>query len=190
METQLTIDKKQDPSDSRKEILDFLKDLQNHYGTYHNHKENVGWAGVALFTGLMAAIPTTLRQQPLEANLFFTRAGLSIVVIGTFLVFWFYVNKQFALRSRAADLVAACIRLRSQIVGEPSRLLVPDDWAPPTKSSDGDMQSSHVLPRAIIEAAKELSLSGQTSRILLEGCAYAIMLGLAIALLVAIWTTM
>jgi hypothetical protein len=34
-----------DAINSRKEVLDLLNDLQSHYGTYHNHKETVAWAG-------------------------------------------------------------------------------------------------------------------------------------------------
>jgi hypothetical protein len=179
---------KKDSVDSRKEVLDLLKDLLSHYGTYHNHKENVGWAGVALFAILMAGVATTLRQRVPQTDFScIARGGISLVVEGACVVCWLYVHKQFALRRRAADLVAACIRLRSQVVSDPNWKLMPSDWAPPTETVASGMQSTHVLPKAVRESADQLASAGQTSRRVLEYCAYAILLGLGASLLIAIW---
>lgn len=72
---------KKDSVDSRKEVLDFLKDIQAHYGTYQNHKETVGWAGVALFAGLMVGVATVLRGRLPQAALSCgARTGISLVV--------------------------------------------------------------------------------------------------------------
>lgn len=186
-ETSVTDEPKADTVDSRKEVLDFLKDLQSHYGTYHNHKENVGWAGVALFVVLMAGVASVLRQYlPPAIPSMATRIGMSVVVVGAAIVCWLYVQKQFDLRKRAADLVAACIFLQSRLVSDPSALLKTMDWAPPPQTAAGSMQSSHVLPRAVLQAADELSVVGQTSRGLLERCAFALLLGITASLLLAI----
>ena len=42
--------------DSRREIIDLLKDIQSHYGTYHNHKETSAWAGVVLYAFLLVNV--------------------------------------------------------------------------------------------------------------------------------------
>lgn len=183
---------KKDSIDSRKEILDLLKDLQAHYGTYHNHKETVGWAGVALFAALMVGVATILARLPQAGISCDARVGMSLAVVGACLVCTLYVYKQFALRKRAADLLAACVQLRGQIVGSPSTVLTPADWAPPTRTDPGGpfsgMQSTYVLPNAVTASADKLSSAGQTSRRLLENCAYAILFSLSLALLVTIWT--
>lgn len=131
---------------TRKEVLDLLKDLQSHYGTYHNHKENVGWAGVALYAVLIVGIANALRQLELSC---LVRAGASLIVIGVCVVCWLYVQKQFALRTRAADLVAACIQLRSGVVSNPAATIAASAWAPPVQSVAGGMQSKHVLPQIV-----------------------------------------
>ena len=172
--------------DSRKEVIDLLKDLQSHYGTYHNHKENVGWAGVALYAVLIVGIANVLRQLDLSC---LARVGASLLVIGVSVVCGLYMAKQFQLRTRAADLVAACIQLRSGVVSTPNIAIVASDWAPPTQSFSGGMQSTHVLPQVVLKVAGEMSSAGQSSRRWLERCAYAIIVGLAISLLIAIWAT-
>lgn len=175
--------------DSRKEVVELLKDLQAQFGAYHNHKESMAWAGVALFAVLMAAVAASIRQSPpLSALSFAARVATSLFVAGACSVCWLYVQQQFALRRRAADLFAACIGLRSQVISEPSRPIVPADWAPPLKQTTAPMQSTHVLPQAVRKSADELATAGQTSRALLERCAYAILLGLAASLLLATWS--
>jgi hypothetical protein len=165
-------------------VLDLLKDLQSHYGTYHNHKENVAWAGIALFVVLVAGIANTLRQADLSCV---ARAGTSLVVIGACVVCWLYVYEQFRLRRRAADLVAACVRLRSDVVSNPAVTVAASDWAPPSQVAAAGMQSMVMLPQAVLNAADNLATAGQSSREWLENCAYALLLGLAVSLLVAIW---
>jgi len=67
--------------DSRKEVIDFLKDLQSYYGAYHHHKENMGWASVGLFAVLMAGLATVTRQPALQSSLTDNqRWGFSIVI--------------------------------------------------------------------------------------------------------------
>lgn len=136
--------------DTRKEVLDLLKDLQAHYGTYHNHKENVGWAGVALFAVLMAGIATAVRQRSPQIDFSsIARGGVSLLVIGVWLVCFAYVYKQFDLRKRAADLVAACICLRSQVISNPSKAIELSEWGPPKQAAASGSQSAYVLPQAI-----------------------------------------
>jgi hypothetical protein len=185
----MTDELEKDIIDSRKEVIDFLKDIQMYYGTYHNHKETVGWAGVALFAGLMLGAATVIREWVTQAGISCcTRAGISLAVMSACFVCWLYVHKQFALRKRAADLVAACCQVRSQIISDPSKILNPAEWAPPIQTGRGGMQSTHVLPKAIKAAADQISFVGQTSRIVLETCAYAILFGACAALLAIIWT--
>lgn len=175
--------------DSRKEILDLLKDLQAHYSTYHNHKETVAWAGVVLFSGLMVGVASLFRDRVSQAEFSCqARAIVSLIVIVAVLVVCLYVYKQFALRKRAADLVAACIRLRSGLVSAPSSPINAADWAALPKPSSG-MQSSDVLPQKVLTTADELSAVGQASRILLEACAYAILVFTSAAIIARLWIT-
>jgi len=173
-----------DSVDSRKEVLDLLKDLQSHYGTYHNHKENVAWAGIALYAVLITGIANALRDAHLPC---LARAGISILVLLACLVCGLYVYKQFQLRTRAADVVAACIRLRSTIASAPTSEIHFPDWAPPSQALSGGMQSTQVLPQAVLRAADELSVAGQSSRRWLERCAYSLLIGLAVAVLTFVW---
>lgn len=173
-----------DSDDTRREVLDLLKDLQSHYGTYHNHKETVSWAGIALYAFLVVGIANALRESHLSC---LARVGVSFLVLGACLICWLYVHKQFQLRTRAADLVAACIRLRSDIISAPNDVIRLSDWGPPSQAFLGGMQSTHVLPQAVRSAADELSSAGQSSRQWLERCAYALLVGLTGSLLAFVW---
>ena len=172
---------------TRKEILELLKDTLGHYATYHNHKENVAWAGVAFFAALAIGAATVMRDRLSDLSCA-SRAALSLVVVGACAVCSVYVSKQFALRKRAADLVAASIQLRARLTGDPSAPLNLPDWQPPSGGISSGMQSTHVLPKAILLAADSLGGAGQSSRKTLETCAYALLLGIALLLLALIWT--
>lgn len=171
-------------ADTRKEVLELLKDLQSHYGTYHNHKENMSWAGVVLYIVLMACVANTIAPLELKAFARMTASALVIYVCG---ICTLYVRCQFQLRARAADLFLACVRLRSALLSTPERAIKPSDWRPASLSSPDGLQSTAVLPLIIFDTASELARVGQRPRRQLERCAYALLLGPAIALLVRFW---
>lgn len=176
-------------NDTRKEVLDFLKDINTHYGTYHNHKETLAWAAVALFVALIVGFAATLFRLPDQFEVSCdVRTLFTFVVLIIAGVFWFYLKKQFALRKQAGDYAAACLRLRSVILSNPSTALNLDDWGPPREEPTQQMQSRQVLPRAVIKEADNVSQSGQDFRVSLERCAYGILLVLVLAVLFAIWT--
>jgi hypothetical protein len=132
--------------------------------------------GVALYAILITGVANALRQVDLSC---LTRAGIILAVIGACLICCLYVYKQFQLRRVAADYVAACARLRSGIVSDPATPIVVADWAPRTDVAGAGMQSTAVLPQALLKSARELASVGQSSRKWLERCAYALLLGLS-----------
>jgi hypothetical protein len=172
---------------NRKEILEFLRDIQSHYGTYHNHKETVAWGGVVLFSGLLAGVTALFFGHDAQSMLTCSvRSGFSFAIIAALLICLLYVKKQFDLRKQAGDIVAACIRLRTEMVGNPARQINLEDWVLPM-IGNVSMQSSHVLPRAVKETAEQLAQAGGRSRVVLESCAYAILIGVGVALIVRVW---
>jgi hypothetical protein len=181
----VTDDQKTNTVDSRKEVLDFLKDLQTHYGTYHNHKETLAWAAVALISGFMISVASQFRDKAklcCQEQLI-----MSIIIIVVFAFCFGYVYIQFALRKRAADIIAACLRLRSLIISDTSKVINPTDWIVKTKTQSW-MQSDHALPNEVLKMADELSTVGQQYRKSLEFCAYGILFITCIVLIARILT--
>jgi len=172
--------------ESRKEILEFLRDTQAYFGSYHNHKESSAWAGIVLYCVVLVNLIDAIEPQISSPS--FTREKLWITLgVGLGAVICsMYIRGQLALRKRAADVVAACIRLRSEIISDPSTPLDPAEWAP-REAGKGGLQSGSALPKKVIEAADRLAPIGQWPRRMLELCAYVFLSIISAAMVWKIW---
>src|SRR2546430_575158 len=84
----------------RDELLRFLYDSRSFISSYHNQKENLGWAGVAAYIAAMGAIGLTRSGH----HSILGNVGVTIVVVGSFILVLAYVRRQFNLREWAARL--------------------------------------------------------------------------------------
>src|SRR5689334_15106778 len=82
------------------ELLRFLYDSRSFMSSYHNQKENLGWAGVATYLAAMGAIGLTRSGH----HSILENVGVTIAVIGSFILVLAYVRRQFNLREWAARL--------------------------------------------------------------------------------------
>lgn len=165
-------------------IARYLGDVASQYGAYHQHKETSAWAGVALFVTLIIWLLNTSSKHTSYSLVI--RCGFSTVIVLLLLAFIVYLRQQFRARKRAADIVAACLSLRAEIIGQDSPTINRSDYLPPNRG-DTESQSSHVISKAVLDRADQLAGLGQEARRRLELAAYAIVVivvGFAIA---ALW---
>lgn len=166
------------------DITSFLGDIAGYYGGYHRHKETSAWAGVVLFVSLniwlIGKLGTSVHTSVQS------KCAFSSILAVLLLAFLVYLRQQFRARKRAADIVAACFALRSELVGQDSTIPSRADYLPPERG-DGEFQSSHVLPRAVLDRADQIGSVGQGVRRKLELAAYTIVVVVAVFAIGTIW---
>ncbi len=166
------------------DIAEYLDALASHYGAYHLHKETSAWAGLVLFVSLNIWLIRELGKSIFTSGI--AQCILSLILIALLFAFVVYLKQQFRARKRAADIVAACFALRSEIAGEDPTTPKRADYLPPNRG-DADFQSSHVLPRAVLDRADRLSTVGQGIRKRLEFAAYTIVVVVVAFAIAEIW---
>ena len=140
----------------REEVLKYLNDMRQHYATYHNHKEIMAWAGVALYFVLLAGL---IRAPGLGGSWALKLIGV-IAVICIAIVVRNYVSKQFSLKSYAANAVAACAYLYADLVAKVDKTPAAGDFDI-TPTTDKCGQSPYVLPKFVQEKLSQFESLGQ-----------------------------
>lgn len=103
-----------------------LTALVNYQGTYHNHKEQLGYGAAALYVGGAAALvfgPDPWSSYPSWAKGLFLALLAVTGVAGLFYVFW-----QFYLRSIAADRIGRLLGMLPEEPEELRRVIEPRGW--------------------------------------------------------------
>jgi hypothetical protein len=114
---------------SRSELVSFYSGLRDNQAAYHNHKELLGWLGVAAYlVGTVQVALSDLRGP-----------GPAIAVTVATVVLVAYVRRQFNLRLYAGQVVWASARLAAlSLAGvEPGDLLAPEDIPEAGQGSKG-----------------------------------------------------
>jgi hypothetical protein len=186
--------------DHRREALEYLAAVQNHYGFYHNHKENAAWAAVIFFGALATAVLSVLKEFSTTPLLYYLAKAITTafaILVG--FVFVLYLRKQFELRKRGGDYVHACWKLRGEILSG-NHSVTSQDWLPQKPGTDSnpqtytdsrkEMATSEVLPWIIRDYADKLSPSHQGALKRLETYAYVMLISQLLFLVVMIWIRM
>jgi hypothetical protein len=88
-------------------IKDLLLAYMDIYDDYHSAKENMAYGATTLY--LVAASALVTAEHPFWENYIgLDRAGLVLLVLVTTALAFVYVNQQFRLRFKAANMYAAC----------------------------------------------------------------------------------
>jgi hypothetical protein len=83
------------------ELVSFYSSLRDYQAAYHNHKEMLGWLGIAAYlVGTVQVALSSLRG-----------IGPTVAVVVTTVVVLAYVRRQFNLRLYSAEVVRASARL-------------------------------------------------------------------------------
>ncbi len=168
----------------REEILRFLYDTRSHYATYHNHKEASILAGIAFFFVLMGQLIVAISRGEFSSCL--VKVILTFFIVALLKIMVLFLRTQFALRSEAANIVAACFHLTTEILSQPEITIELGDYSLPV-SSDTNMQYKHVLPKRLLERSDQMSRLGQGARIKLERFLYGLVGVMSMAVIVVLW---
>ena len=145
----------------RNEAMDYLASLHGHYAAYHNHKETSGWVSLPVLILLQNSIAGAADADMSDD----WKAGFSIGGIVLGVIFLLYMAEQFKLRKKAADLVGAITRLRTEmLIGNVD--LDDSQWALPTE--DGTSSSARTLPSIVLKYENDEANKVQVNRSWLE----------------------
>jgi hypothetical protein len=165
------------------DIQKYLAETQNHYANYHNHKENIAWAGLVLYVVLIGFLLDVFRKfATLSCE---SKAIFSALIAAAGAVICFYLSIQFKLLRRAADFVAACLFLKVQLLRNPGSLVSESFDVLPNK--DSEMQSKHIIPRCIEDAATRLHDTGKGARLKLQNIGYGLVCAISVFAIIVIW---
>lgn len=168
----------------KEDVLRFLSDIRSYYATYHNHKEASAWAGIVLFSALISKIATYFGEEPSLACGVKTLETIS--VLGLLTLALLFVFMQFKSRRSAANLAAASLALTAKFVFKKEEEILSSDFAV-MSSDEKDQQAPHVLPKIVLDKAKEVDTLGSGTRKKLEWVGYLVLFGSAVLALVRIW---
>jgi hypothetical protein len=155
--------------DCKAEVLEYLSDMRSWFLTYHNHKENMAWAGFVVFLGLLAALwqgsdyifDKHALGQLFPAGSLDAWERLSVTVGSLVLAgaSWTYIRLQFSLRRYAADVNRACYRLSAEILAGGF------DWTNffelqriPTEMTPGELPADYYLPKRVRDEMAKLDV--------------------------------
>lgn len=147
-----------------------LGKIREHYASYHNHKELMSWGAVVFFAVCVTGTAATLKVDTALTG----SAKLMVSVLSGvwFSMTWIYVKAQEVAKKKAADYVAACFHLESNIMahGFSEELSDPSVWSPRnTKASNDDsnsiqVDSGFVLPEIVEDHSGRVSGSIEEAR--------------------------
>ena len=168
----------------KSDVLKYLSETNSYYGTYHNHKETMAWAGLVLFiifiTKLISSLP-----NPNEITLL-TKILLSILVIVLCCIVWKYMTTQLNLIKVAADTSTACFYLYAKISRKEQ--FEPNDFDFSVENcSDSQYQSSFCIPKTLLDKRNEIGHLGSGARKSLENAAYTLVVIAVFSALLKIW---
>jgi hypothetical protein len=103
-----------------------LTALANYQGTYHNHKEELGYAAAALYLG--GAVVVCFGLAPWSAFPSWAKGLFLLLLAITGVAGLFYVFWQFHLRSVAADGIRGLLRMLPEEPEELRRVMEPRGW--------------------------------------------------------------
>lgn len=132
-----------DEDKSRKELLSFLESQQNYYGTYHHHKETMAWSGVALYFAGVVALANFAPESP-SARF----AGTLFAIFISAALFQF-VMKQHEWRRVGGKIVAKCLELRCNLIGNTLKIMEHDMSPTPLQNTEC------IFPKKLVELINE-----------------------------------
>jgi hypothetical protein len=138
-----------------KKAEQFLRDLLPQMNSYHDHKENLAHAAMAVLAGLVGSILVMDDWPPvwLDYSYFCPKAIAAIVFFILWLLIHVYMRWQLRQRRSAAIMYNAAIHRLSEWVG---RKPTPDDFKPynpaPSKRSWFYLDHLWVVPKGILIA--------------------------------------
>lgn len=139
-------------------LVNYYENTRQYYGTYHNHKEDSAWAGLALhvlFCGLIirADIPANLELA--------SGIGLTFAVLMIALLVFRYIQNQLEMKDLAGAYAAAAFYLLVEILRKKEAELNLNDYLTIKESPDTRAQSTHVLPACLLRKARILDTRGR-----------------------------
>lgn len=85
---------------------EYLIGLRNHYGPYHERKEQVVWAATTIYmTGIFAIIISVLNNFNNVNMPGWSKLGFSVVLVFTLCLLVIFIYKEFKSRQFAAEMV-------------------------------------------------------------------------------------
>src|ERR1700694_1317836 len=94
-------------------LLEYLYKERDGFDAYHNQKETMAWAGVAVFLAATVAVATSVKKPE---HWWETHALQQLVLTVTFFAVLAYTRRQFNLREWAARINEALTRKILEIV--------------------------------------------------------------------------
>lgn len=86
-------------------VTDYLRETRQYYAAYHNHKEQMAYAGTALYLAALTAValsPGTM-WLPSIRTLLYAKGVVALAVVGFAFVGWQLRNREYA-----ANIIQAC----------------------------------------------------------------------------------
>ena len=131
------------------DFLGYLNDLHTAHRSQHNRKETSSWVGLAFFSAIALQIPD-------EVSSIFGWWGPPIVFVIA-VVFGLYLRKQLQLQRHVVNVMAACMKLSSNMLAERVNVsrcdMAPREDEPPVKVKDWEILPAIVV-NEIIESEK------------------------------------
>jgi uncharacterized membrane protein len=170
-------------------FLKYLSDTATRETSYHNSKETIAWAAIALYFVLMIEVVKSLRSWPYVATFF---------ILGAFAVVIYILHYQHRLRKEAANLIGACYRLIVEYLPKDDESLENVDFTV-TSLQQGNKQFSkpdygltgqypYILPNVLLDMMKQMDQVGHKPRIGLEKGSYLLVTFGFIITLMIIWS--
>lgn len=140
----------------KEDILNYYRNIQIHYATYHNHKEFSAWGGLVLYVLFCGMI---IKASFPSEHLKITAILLLIAVLGVSFTIIFYIKNQLLMKDLGGATSSAAILLQSEIMQAKKSNL--NKYMEIEESSDLKAQSSHVLPKILIKKRDHLNSKGR-----------------------------
>ncbi len=159
-----------DPED----VSGYLATLLSFYRTYHDHKETMAWAGLALYTIVAVQLPRAMSF--IQSDSLYLKSIVTILFAIVSVVMFLYIRIQFKLRKRSADYMAAIQSYysnRNWLLNIENSDQSQFEVQRRSKRTDGLVH--HKLPKYLIDAADETARFPDTTLKNLERCCYSLL---------------
>ena len=144
--------------ESKKEAIEYLRDIRDHYSNYHQHKEQSAWAAVVLYV-LFAGTLLPIQLRGPNTVVYDFGYVLFIMIVAT--VVFLYIRNQFDLKNEGRVYVAASMQLLLDLIAMDRKEFDSVEFFQTPENAEGSYyDSDEILPPILIERADKFRRPG------------------------------
>ncbi|PXF57748.1 MAG: hypothetical protein C4B59_14610 [Candidatus Methanogaster sp.] len=168
----------------KKYLINYYENTRQYYGNYHDHKEISAWSGLVIHilfcTFIVLANPTG--QLKIIMTIGFT---ISVIIV-TILLFM-YIRNQLNLKDKAGALAAASNFILTELIAKDDNSTDFREYLSVEESSDIKYQSTHVLPKKLLNKVKIYDSRGRGAQDFTRTMIYGLLVISAISVIFYRW---